>query len=56
MIRTLKEWREFAAGIQGCERGVYADMVFDILKDWQEQSTLISDLLRQQKGELCQRL
>ena len=33
MLRSLKEWKEFVI-----EKGSSGDMVFDILKDWEEAS------------------
>jgi len=43
MLRTLEEWKEFCF-----KRGTSGDMVYDILKDWEEdvRSKVDDDVMR----------
>jgi len=42
MIRNIKEWRKWIS-----ERGSNGEQVYDILNDWEEQITLIQNLVRE---------
>ncbi len=39
MLRSLSEWKTFAL-----EKGTSGEMVFDILKDWEEQLDIIQQV------------
>lgn len=49
MLRTLSKWKEFAF-----EKGTSGDMVFDILKDWQEDRDCLLTSQPSKREEMCE--